>query len=100
MLLTLAPLLWAPLSGEALMPLLAAGALTVAGSLSIAWAYARAPASVLVPTEYSGFIWASLLGWLFFREAVTWPTLAGTALIVAGCWLATRPARPSLEPAA
>ena len=99
-LLTLAPLLWAPLSGEALMPLLAAGALTAAGSLSIAWAYARAPASVLVPTEYSGFIWASLLGWLFFREAVTWPTLAGTALIVAGCWLATRPARPSLEPAA
>ena len=91
-LLTLAPLLWEPPSGAALVPLLAAGALTVAGSLAIAWAYARAPASVLVPTEYSGFVWAAGLGWLFFREAVTWPTLAGTVLIVTGCWLAARPA--------
>jgi S-adenosylmethionine uptake transporter len=98
-LLTLAPLLWAPPSGDAWWPLLAAGALTVAGSLSIAWAYARAEANVLVPTEYSGFVWAALFGWLFFREPVTWPTLAGTALIVTGCWLATRPARPAPVPA-
>lgn len=94
-LLALAPFLWEPPAGEAWAPLLAAGALTVAGSLSIAWAYARAEANVLVPTEYSGFVWASIFGWLFFREAVTLPTLAGTALIVAGCWLATRPAPPA-----
>jgi len=90
-LMTLAPLLWQPPSSEALLPLLAAGALTVAGSLAIAWAYARAEAQALVPTEYSGFVWAAAFGWLFFSEAVTWPTLAGTALIVAGCWLAARP---------
>lgn len=94
-LLTLAPVLWETPSGDALVPLLAAGALTVAGSLAIAWAYARAEANVLVPTEYSGFVWASIFGWLFFREAVTLPTLAGTALIVGGCWLATRPNRPA-----
>jgi S-adenosylmethionine uptake transporter len=94
-LLTLAPFLWETPSGDALVPLLAAGALTVAGSLAIAWAYARAEANVLVPTEYSGFVWASIFGWLFFREAVTLPTLAGTALIVGGCWLATRPSRPA-----
>lgn len=95
-LLTLAPFLWEPPSGDALVPLLAAGALTVAGSLAIAWAYARAEAQALVPTEYSGFVWAALFGWLFFREDVTWPTLLGTALIVGGCWLATRkpPAQP------
>ena len=98
-LLTLAPFLWETPSGDAWVPLVAAGALTVAGSLFIAWAYARAEASVLVPTEYSGFVWASIFGWLFFREAVTLPTLAGTALIVAGCWLATRPARPAPVPA-
>lgn len=91
-LLTLAPFLWQAPDSAATMPLLAAGALTVAGSLAIAWAYARAEANVLVPTEYSGFVWASLFGWMFFREAVTVPTLAGTALIVAGCWLATRTA--------
>jgi S-adenosylmethionine uptake transporter len=98
-LLTLAPVLWETPSGDALVPLLAAGALTVAGSLAIAWAYARAEANVLVPTEYSGFVWASIFGWLFFREAVTLPTLAGTALIVGGCWLATRPSRPAPVPA-
>ena len=95
-LLTLAPFLWTPPSSDALVPLLAAGALTVAGSLSIAWAYARAEAQALVPTEYSGFVWASAFGWLFFREGVTWPTLAGTALIVAGCWMAARKA-PAAE---
>lgn len=93
-LLTLAPFLWQPPASGAWLPLVIAGALTVAGSLSIAWAYARAEANALVPTEYSGFIWAAIFGWLFFREPVTWPTLAGTALIVAGCWLAARPARP------
>jgi S-adenosylmethionine uptake transporter len=98
-LLTLAPFLWEAPSGEALVPLLAAGALTVAGSLAIAWAYARAPASALVPTEYSGFVWAAGFGWLFFREAVTLPTLAGTALIVTGCWLAARAPRPAPLPA-
>jgi S-adenosylmethionine uptake transporter len=89
-LLTLAPFLWQTPSGDALLPLLAAGALTVAGSLSIAWAYARAEASALVATEYSGFVWAAGFGWLFFRENVSLPTLAGTALIIAGCWLAAR----------
>lgn len=98
-LLTLAPWLWEPAVAAAALPLVAAGALTVAGSLAIAWAYARAPASVLVPTEYSGFVWASGFGWLFFRETVTVPTLAGTVLIVTGCWLATRPARPAAIPA-
>jgi drug/metabolite transporter (DMT)-like permease len=94
-LLTLAPFLWQTPSSAAALPLLAAGALTVAGSLSIAWAYARAPASVLVPAEYSGFVWAGLFGWLFFHENITLPTLAGTALIVAGCWLAARAAPES-----
>lgn len=96
-LLTLAPLLWTPPATEALAPLVIAGALTVCGSFAIAWAYARAEANVLVPTEYSGFVWAALFGWLFFREPVTLPTLAGTFLIVTGCWLATRRAR---QPAA
>ena len=98
-LLTLAPFLWEAPGAAALLPLMIAGALTVAGSLAIAYAYARAPASVLVPTEYSGFVWAAGFGWLFFREPVTWPTLAGTALIVTGCWLATRPARTQRVPA-
>lgn len=97
-LLMLAPLWWQTPPAEALVPLVIAGALTVTGSFAIAFAYARAEASALVPTEYSGFVWAALFGWLFFREAVTWPTLAGTALIVTGCWIAAR--APRANPAA
>lgn len=64
--------------------------LTVGGAMTLAWAYARAEAQALVPIEYSGFLWAALFGWLFFGEAVTATTIAGTALIVLGCWLAAR----------
>ncbi|WP_299194384.1 DMT family transporter [uncultured Erythrobacter sp.] len=89
-LLLFAPFLGTIPESEALLPIAAAGALTVGGAMAIAWAYARAEAQALVPIEYSGFLWASLFGWAFFREAVTLPTIAGTALIVAGCWIATR----------
>ena len=75
---------------ESLLPIAAAGLLTVGGAMAIAWAYARAEAQALVPMEYTGFLWASLFGWAFFREAVTLPTIMGTALIVTGCWLAAR----------
>lgn len=92
-LLLMAPFLWQAPQVAALPPLGIAAVLTVCGSFAIAFAYARAPASVLVPTEYSGFVWASITGWVFFREAVTLPTLAGTALIVTGCWIATRAPR-------
>lgn len=64
--------------------------LTVTGMVAFAWAYARAEAQVLAPMEYSGFLWASLFGWLFFAEAVTATTVLGTVLIVVGCWLAAR----------
>ena len=66
-----------------------AAVLTVAGALTMAWAYARAEAQVLVPLEYSGFLWAMLFGWLLLQETVTWTAIAGAGLIVAGCWIAT-----------
>ena len=88
--LVAAPFFATPVVSQAWVPLAAAGLLTVCGAMALAWAYARAEAQVLVPIEYSGFLWASALGWLFFQEAVTWPTLAGTGLIVTGCLLATR----------
>jgi len=89
-LLLFAPFLGTIPQSEALLPIAVAGLLTVGGAMAIAWAYARAEAQALVPIEYSGFLWASVFGWAFFREAVTLPTLAGTALIIAGCWMATR----------
>jgi S-adenosylmethionine uptake transporter len=67
-----------------------ASALSTAGGLLFAWAYARGEASYLAVTEYSAFLWASLLGWLVFRERVSLYTLAGALLIVGGCLAAAR----------
>lgn len=97
-LLLLAPFLATPVVNSAIVPLICAGVLTVGGAMAIAWAYARAEAQALVPMEYTGFLWAAVLGWAFFREAVTPATLAGTVLIVAGCWIAARKGAPALAP--
>lgn len=75
-------------------PLIAGAALFASVSLLLlSWAYARAEAQVLVVTEYTGFVWLSLLGWWFFAEALTVTTLLGAALIVGGCLMAVRPGR-------
>jgi len=67
-----------------------AATLSTSGTLLFAWGYARGPASYLAATEYSGFLWASLCGWLAFHERVSAYTLAGAVLIVGGCLLAAR----------
>lgn len=85
-----APFFWQTPDKEALLDISLGSALTVVASMGLAWAYARAEAPSLVPIEYSGFGWAALFGWLFFHEQVSLTTLAGTALIVAGCLIATR----------
>ena len=71
-----------------------AAVLAVTGAMTLSWAYGRAEAQALVPLEYSGFLWAALFGWIFFREALTVPTVIGAALIVAGCWIAAPKKRP------
>ncbi len=82
--------LWLPLAGVT--------ALSLAGQFLMSWSYARAEAQYLIPTEYSAFIWAIGLGWLFFDEAVTWTTLAGAGLIVASCLIASRSNPKLAEP--
>ena len=93
-----APFLFEMPDSDTLRDLAAAAVLTVIGAMAFAWAYARAEAQVLVPLEYSGFLWASVFGWLFFAERLTLPTLAGTAIIVGACWLAARGRRPVPPP--
>jgi len=67
-----------------------AALLAIISLLLLSWAYARAEAQVLLPVEYTAFIWASLMGWWMFGEKVTIATVGGTILIVAGCLLAAR----------
>jgi S-adenosylmethionine uptake transporter len=72
-------------------PALVAGAgLALISLLLLSWAYARAEAQILIPVEYTGFVWLALLGWAVFGEVLTWPVLVGTALIVTGSLIAAR----------
>ena len=68
----------------------AAAVLATVSLLALSWAYARAEAQALIPTEYTGFVWASVTGWLFFDERLTGTTVAGAALIVGAAWWASR----------
>ncbi|WP_376988440.1 DMT family transporter [Bosea sp. R86505] len=79
-----AALAFVPLSAADLLIYLAAGALGVAGHLTLTSAFARAEASRLAPLEYTALIWASLLGYAFFDEVPLITTYAGAVLIVAG----------------
>src|SRR4051794_26121156 len=91
------PFLGPPASPSVHWPwIVAASLMSTVGGLIFSWAYARAEAGYLAVTEYSGFLWASALGWLIFRERVSIYTLAGAVLIVGGCLIAAR--RPAVPP--
>ena len=76
-------------------PLLALSAgLAFCSLFLLSWAYGRAEAQTLVPVEYTAFVWAAILGAIFYDEALTLTTLAGAALIVTGCIVAARGGRP------
>ena len=84
------------------LPAIAAATITSTGSIMlVAWAYARAETQYLLPVEYTAFLWAALFGWMVFGERLTNATLAGAALIVAGClWAARGKPRPKAGPLA
>lgn len=87
----LAPFYWVTPDITALGWILAGAILATLALLFLSWGYARAEAQVLVPIEYTGFIWAALMGWLIFGEHVSIGVVAGALLIVIGCILGTRP---------
>jgi S-adenosylmethionine uptake transporter len=64
------------------------GTLGAAGWYVLIIAYARAEAQRLAPLEFTGLVWASLLGFAFFAETPRPQVLAGAALIIAACLFA------------
>ncbi len=85
-----APWLLTPMPVSQAPMLAGAAALAILSLLLLSWAYARAEAQILIPVEYTAFVWAAAFGWLFFAEPLTFPVLAGTALIVTGSLIAAR----------
>ena len=78
---------WQPLAPGDLGPVVLAGALATVGLLAITWAFTHLEASRAAPLEYTGFVWAALLGYTLFGEVPTPTTLLSATLIVGGCLL-------------
>lgn len=81
---------WQPMAAADAGPVLLMGLLATLGLLGITWAFSRVEASRAAPVEYTGFVWAALLGWLLFGEVPSPWTLGTAGLIVAGCLLLLR----------
>ncbi|MEL6476281.1 MAG: DMT family transporter [Pseudomonadota bacterium] len=52
------------------------------GHLCLVYALGQAPASALAPFNYAGFVWATILGFLWFAEVPDGITLLGASIIV------------------
>lgn len=83
-----APWLAAVPDTRALIDIGAGAVLAMISLMVISWGYGRAETQVLLPIEYTAFIWAAIIGWFMFAEPVTVPTIIGVVLIVIGCWIA------------
>ncbi len=67
------------------------GIVSMLSFILITRALALARAAVLAPLQYSAILWASLMGWLVWRDAPTLPIIAGNAVIIGGgLYLAAR----------
>ncbi|HWH84611.1 MAG TPA: DMT family transporter [Burkholderiaceae bacterium] len=77
-----------PLADSGLILLV--GALGTLGLVGITLAFTRLEASRVAPLDYTGFVWAALLGYLLFGEVPTPTTLGSALLIVGGCLLLLR----------
>ncbi len=85
-----AALTWQPLDLADLLPIFAAGALATVGLLCLTWTFTYMEASRAAPLEYTGFLWAALLGWWLFGEVPSSTTAVTALLIVGGCLLLLR----------
>jgi S-adenosylmethionine uptake transporter len=83
-------LLWQPMQPGDWPAVVAVGALASVGLGAITWALRHMEASRLAPVEYTGFLWATLVGYGVFGEIPSAYTAASAVLIVGGCLLLIR----------
>ena len=85
-----AAMTWRPLQSADLGLIVLAGALGTAGLLSLTYAFRHLEVSRVAPLEYTGFVWATLLGYLLFGEVPTLNTAGSALLIIGGCLMLVR----------
>ena len=89
-----APLSWVALNGRDTALLVLLGVTAMIAHVCINRALKLAPASVVVPYQYTTIVWAILLGYMFFGDIPAPAMLAGAAIIIAaGIYIFIREAR-------
>jgi drug/metabolite transporter (DMT)-like permease len=85
--------------GSELAKALSIAALGTAGAFLLTMAFARAEAGKVIVAEYTGLIWAALIGYAVFAETPRPMVLVGAVLVIAGC-LAVMRGKGAPKPAA
>lgn len=89
---------WTPVNAGDLWQFAAIALSGTAGITMITQAFRTAPAAAVAPLDYTGLIWATLLGFLIWNEVPDRMTLAGAAIIISGglvmIWRDTGGTRP------
>ncbi|MCZ7596629.1 MAG: DMT family transporter [Gammaproteobacteria bacterium] len=85
------PWFWGAITSQQFAVLLLVSVLALAGHFLLTQAFAVGPVSVVAPYEYSALAWATLFGYLLWREVPAVTTVAGITMIVAsGLYIAWR----------
>jgi drug/metabolite transporter (DMT)-like permease len=78
--------------------LVAVGVLGGLGQILHTMAYRHGDASLIAPFEYASLLWATLLGFLFFRDVPAWNVIVGALIVIAaGVFVILRERRLGLE---
>ncbi|MEP0452621.1 MAG: DMT family transporter [Roseibium sp.] len=76
------PFFWVDLQSRHLWLFAAIAFFGTIGITLMTQAFRLAPATVLAPLDYRALIWASILGWIFWREIPDLATYLGAAIII------------------
>lgn len=94
----MSPIGWVTPSAGSLVLFFAAGIISVAALLCVNRSLKLAPASVVVPYQYSMIVWAVIFGFVVFGDVPSWATIVGAAIIIgAGLYIFLREQRLGRE---
>ena len=89
---TTVPFSWATPTAFDLLLMFLVGVVSMTCFIFITRALSFQRAAVLAPLQYSAIFWATLMGWIVWRDAPTLPILIGNAIIIAsGLYIALSP---------
>jgi len=94
----LAPWFWLPVQSADLPAFAGVAVFSTLGLTLITQGFRIGPASVVAPYDYTGLLWATLLGWLVWGDTPGLAVCVGALFIAASgvyiAWRAARPRRP------